>query len=192
MNSVLYQRFLEISKEHLAFLAQKYNMHLSSDVVRSHYACVRYESAVAWLEMSLDRHSLFVEVGIPRKVERASLCEILDFMAANDKKATFMVSDEHSLTVGIKRLTQYVGIYCRDALFGDSKYFTQLKNFNAKKQDKLIRAVVIDEIERKAVLAWEGKNYQAVIDIYNSIRDELRPIQKKRLEIALRQQELSE
>jgi hypothetical protein len=45
---------------------------------------------------------------------------------------------------------------------------------------------MLDEIEKKAISAWKDKDYNAVIEIYNSILKHLTPIQRKKLDICLR------
>lgn len=183
-HDILCKEFLTLSKKTLSILAQKYNMVITDEVHNNWYAFVRYESSVSWLKISIDRYSLFVDIGSKRLNQEFSLHDVLAFLAEKNESASFMVRDVRTLAIGIERLVGYVDKYCPDVLTGNRVFFANMNKFMKNRDDRLTIVAQLKEVDQRAITAWQSKDYRSVVEIYTPFIGQLTSIQKKRLEFS--------
>ena len=164
-------------------LLTEYDMSIVANEVEE---CVRYESNNTWLEVWFDRHSLFVEMGEKAEGNELSLWDIVEYMSRNGKDVLFMASTEEKLIIGLNKLSQYVKDYCREALYGDVEFFKRIRTSLAMQRQQKSVMTKNRHIEGQAKDAWNRRDYKKVIDLYQTIKDNLTPVQKKRLIMSIR------
>jgi hypothetical protein len=179
INSDTYTQYV---LNHFMFLSA-YGMQV---VDSSMVECVRFESHSTWLEVWFDKYSLFVTMGLTKYNYELSLWDIMEYTMGKGSETNYMASDEEKLGKGIKKLSDYVKQYCEDALLGDIGFYSEI----LKKKELQIQENIINSrnryVEECAKNAWDNANFNDVIALYQSINEDLTPIQKKRLSLSLK------
>ncbi|MDR1573066.1 MAG: hypothetical protein LBS24_02010 [Clostridiales Family XIII bacterium] len=172
--------FAGLVREYFSFLRAKHGMRVENTEIAE---CVSFRSDVAWMEILYDRYSLFVEMGTNDGLCRASLWDVMQFATGEGKSASYMAPDEEKLRKGLRRLSDYVKIYCGKALSGDAEFYGEVQKCKEAHEKESAFRNKADHIEELAKAAWKKQEYSRVISLYGSILEHLSPTQKKRLGI---------
>jgi hypothetical protein len=171
------------------FLSTEYGF----QCVRIEQTFVRYESISSFVNIYHGRRSfeLGVEIGRLEKVPGLqenwyTIGEILDLIGVREKLGfTFFQASTHErVQMLVPKLAEYVREYARPIFEGDSKIFESLSNLRRKKSEDLIREMRLSQIRDKATTAWHKKDYAKLIELYNSMKDDLTQVEIKKLEYA--------
>jgi hypothetical protein len=93
-----------------------------------------------------------------------------------------MAPNEEKLKKGLQKLSDYVKLYCGEALSGDIDFYKKIISSREIKENSI--NYINQNIEKCAKIAWLSGYYEEVIRLYQLIKDDLTPIQKKRVQLA--------
>jgi len=179
----LYKRFVEYAIKYFAFLKTVYGMDL---VETAHKECVRYQSCLSWIEIWYDRFSIHIDIGIMNSSLKESLWIIKFYKTGEAKSVHYMASTEEALEKGVKKLANFVRLYCDEALKGDIAFYKKVHRFWDNVTAKYDLENKVKDIELQAKEAWGEKDYMTVVELYSSLLPNLSKVQKKRLSICYR------
>lgn len=174
--------YTQMAHNYFRFLQNEYNMHITRN---DDLGCIRFESEITWLELWYEQFTLSVAVGIKGKSYTVSLFDIVKFMG-EDVNVTYMASTEERLEKGMQLLSDCVKKYAQKALLGDIDFYEDVMMFLKRKRESARRSNEMKYLEELARTAWENKNFSEVIRLYNSKFDQLTPLQRKKLNYALK------
>jgi hypothetical protein len=172
--------FVESVRKYFSFLRTKYNMHIDDNSIAG---CVRFKSNIAWAEIWCDKYSLFIEMGTSNGLCKTSLWDIMQYVTGKGESASYMASDEEKLENGLRKLSDYVKLYCREALLGNAEFYNNIQKGKEAYEKECAFRNKIGHIEELAKAAWEKQGYIEIINLYEPIAEFLSPLQKKRLSI---------
>ena len=182
--------FAESVKNAFSFLAENFGF-------RERVAAatlVRYESDKMFLNVYHGRQSyeLGVEVGCLHDAEayRYRLPEVLGAFLGGVRHQNayyFQASDRGSVRRCAEAAASLVEQHYGAVLEGDPLALKRLEAFTSGRNDEYTREVVQRPTRDSAERAWQGKDYSTVVELYGSIRSDLTPVERKRLEYAEKQ-----
>jgi len=88
--------------------------------------------------------------------------------------------------VWLPRLAAALRTYGRDLLTGDAVTYSAMAERRSRAAHKFMAAEKLSAARRAAQVAWQLKDYPAVISALEMIRDQLTPVEHKKLHYALR------
>ena len=179
----LNNKFTESAKKDFSFLITNYSMDL---VESTNEACVRYQSCISWLEIWYDRFSLFVNIGLLNSDLHESLWAIKLFKTGEARSVSYIASNEEALGKGINRLADYVKLYCNEALTGDIDFYKKMRKELDDTNAKSELRNKINDIESRAKMAWDNKDYRKEVELYDPLQQHLTQAQEKRRSICIR------
>jgi hypothetical protein len=172
--------FAQLVQNHFSYL-EKYDMHFIEGKIEE---CVRFESNSTWLEIWFDKYSLFIKMGLKKESYEISLWDIMEYACKKGKDVLYMASSEEKLKKGLQKLSDYVKLYCDEALSGNIDFYKKiLISKKIKGNEDSVKHMNLN-VEKRAKTAWLDGNYDEVIRLYQIIKDDLTPIQKRRLQLA--------
>jgi hypothetical protein len=163
---------------------------LSFRCVRKEVTFVRFESTVVFVNVYHGRISLElnVEIGeltigeglpeIPFTIE-----EILHLVIP--KKAVsyrpYQVHTVDSINTFVSEIARLTKEYATPALIGDHKFFQRLSELRTERSDGHLKELHLSRTRSEVESAWHQKNYSRVIELYDSMLEDLTPSEGKRL-----------
>ena len=142
---------------------------------------IRYVSSKVEVYIYYERISYEINLALSLKELNITLY-IEEIVNGIDKRKFLSATSEPAVENAVTELKTLITKHGRQFISGDIKAFrsiVEVRERNAKDHE----LVLIDE---KAVKAWENGNYNEVVALYQSIRDELTSIQEKRLSLSLK------
>jgi hypothetical protein len=161
--------------------------------IRVETTFVRYESASLFVNVYHGRRSfeLGVEIGLLQKSPGTqedwfSIGDIMDLTGVREKHryTFFQASTRERVTMLIPRLAEYVKEYAKPIFEGDLQIFERLEDLRGKKSDAYVKDMDLRQIRPKAEEAWHKKDYAKLVELYNSMKDDLTVVESKKLEYA--------
>lgn len=153
---------------------------------------VRYESDKIFVNIYHGRSSyeLGIEVGpLYSSVELDmgySLSALIRLVAPEEGAAyrSFVATTPKEVQIGVKLLGEKFQAYGWDLLWGDPDIFTKLKTQRAQLSETFAMEVLARQVRPKAEAAFRSKDYREAIRLYDSIRNQLTPVELKKLDYA--------
>jgi hypothetical protein len=154
---------------------------------------VRYESSLTFINIYHGRRSseLGVEIG---KLENISglqenwytIGEVLDLIGVRKKLGFtfFQASTRERVQMLVPKLAEYVKEYAKPILEGNLQIFERLHDLRHKKSEEYIKDMRLSQIREEAEKVWHKKDYAKLVELYNSMKDDLTPVEVKKLEYA--------
>jgi len=160
--------------------------------VRTEPTLVRYESDKIFVNIYHGRSSyeLGIEVGpLESGVELDmgySLSALIRLVAPEEAAAyrSFVATTPKNVQIGVKLLSEKFKGYGWDLLCGDPDIFTKLKTQRAQLSETFAMEVLARQVRPKAEAAFRSKDYGEAIRLYDSIRNQLTPVELKKLDYA--------
>jgi hypothetical protein len=171
------------------FLTAEYGFHRTKVDV----TFIRYESRDVFVNVYHGRSSYELGLEIGRFAERVgtedvefSLGNIIDVMGARAQTGYtfFQASTPEKVKRLVSRLADLLKEYGKAALTGDPLFFSKLRDEAARKSDDYLKQIQLSRIREQVGQAWHQKNYFKVVELYESVRDDLTPAEIKKLEYA--------
>jgi hypothetical protein len=161
--------------------------------VRKDVTFVRFESNSAFVNVYHGRGSfeLNVEIGELTIGEGHpeipfTIGEILHLV--NPKEATnyrpFQVHTMESVKKFVSELANLVKQYAIPALTGDHGFFQRVAEVQAQRSNEYLKGLHLSRTRTEVETAWHQKNYPRVIELYDSMLEDLTPAEAKRLAYA--------
>jgi len=184
-------RFAEEVLAAFDFLTTDYGFHCTKVDV----TFARYESQEVFVNVYHGRASYEVELEIGRFAERVGteevkfgLGDIIGVMGARSKTGYtfFQASTAGRVKRLVPRLAELLKQYGKDALSGDPQFFVRLRAEQSRTSREFWKESDLRTIRGKAVEAWNQKNYLKVVELYESVRNDLTPAEVKKLEYAMK------
>jgi hypothetical protein len=161
--------------------------------VREDITLVRFESNSVFVNVYHGRVSfeLNVEIGEltigeQRPEVSFTIGEILHLV--NPTEATsyhpYQVHTVDSVKKFVAELAKLVKEYAIPALMGDHDFFQRVAEVQAKRSDAYLKDLRLNRTRTDVETAWHQKNYSRVIELYDSMFDDLTPAEAKRLAYA--------
>jgi hypothetical protein len=176
------------------FLAFKFLIDDFSFVcVRKETTFVRFESNVTFVNVYHGRTSfeLNVEIGeqvISKEVPENpfTIEEILSLVNAKEAVGyhPYQVHTADAVKRFVTELARLVKQYAIPTLIGDHDFFRRLSEMRTKWSTEYMKRLHLNRIRTEVDAAWQQKNYTRVIELYDSMRDDLIPVEVKKLEYA--------
>lgn len=151
---------------------------------------VRYESDAVFLIVYHGRRSYEVNVEIGQIADPVGhsyrLPDVLRALLGHDDKRQtyFQASDLQGVHRCVHAVAELVASHYGLLLKGDEAVFGRVAAQTAEAARALTKDVVQRPVREAAEKAWHAKNYAKVSELYNSIRDDLSPMERKRLKYA--------
>jgi hypothetical protein len=151
---------------------------------------VRYESAATFLNVYHGRRSYEINVEIGRIADPVGrsyrLPDVLNALLGQDdrRQTYFQASDPQGVRRCVHAVAELVAGHYRSLLKGDDEAFSRVAAQTAEAARALTKEVVQRPVREAAEKAWHARNYAKVRELYESIDDDLSPVERKRLEYA--------
>ncbi|MGH8612187.1 MAG: hypothetical protein ACREYF_09145 [Gammaproteobacteria bacterium] len=160
--------------------------------MRTEPTFVRYESDKIFVNIYHGRSSyeLGIEVGpLGSGVEidmGYSLSALIHLVAPEEAAAyrNFVATTPKKVQIGVKLLSEKFQGYGWDLLWGDPDIFIKLKTQRAQLSERFAMEVLARQVRPKADAAFRSKDYGEAIRLYGSIRNQLTPVELKKLDYA--------
>jgi hypothetical protein len=158
--------------------------------VRFETSFVRYESSLIFVNLYHGRTSseLGVEIGklenIPGLQENwYTIGEVMDLVGVREKlKFTFFqASTQERVKMLVPKLAEYVREYAKTIFEGNTQIFEKLEELRSKKSDEYIKEMYLRRIREEAEKSWHKKDYAKLVELYNSMKDDLTLVEVKKL-----------
>jgi hypothetical protein len=180
----LFEQFLESVLVHFKFLEQ-----FGCEFYKIAYGHILYSSRSVDINLYYERISfeLYLIVALKTLNLSCSIDEIIQLRwhSKSSRQYKYATSIE-MIDKAVAEIALLLERYGKDFITGNIASFKEIDQRKQKQHDIFIQETMLDEIEKKAISAWKDKDYNAVIEIYNSILKHLTPIQRKKLDICLR------
>jgi len=151
---------------------------------------LRYESDTIFVNIYHGRQSYELNVEIGRIADPMGrsyrLPEVLGALFGwDDRRRTyFQASSSPVVRRCIETIADLVTRHYQQVLMGDREALDRIAAHTAEKAHMLEKEAVQRRVRGAAEKAWRAKNYAKVRELYESIRDDLSLVERKRLEYA--------
>ena len=154
---------------------------------------VRYESGLMFLNIYHGRQSyeIGVEVGLLADEQgcKFGLPDVLAALLGRDHgcRTYFQASKKDALMKCVEQIAALIEQHYGPVLAGDRNTWEQIAAVTAEHDAAYTKEVVQQPIREAANEAWREQDYQKVRELYGSIRQDLTPVERKRLTYAEKQ-----
>lgn len=156
---------------------------------------VRYESYLTFVNVYHGRSSyeLGLEVGLlGESPERERAFTLMELMRVQDPWAEsnfhyFTATTPKQMRTAVARLAQLLKKYGADTLRGDRTAFERLSEERIRWRERFAKEVLLDQVKPAAEAAFRAKDYAKAVNLYESVRDDLTPVELKKLNYAKKQ-----
>jgi hypothetical protein len=153
---------------------------------------VRYESPTIFLNVYHGRASfeLGIEVGrLTDPNKKLSLYDIVAWAGGEEAEGfgqhvSFQVSTRKDVHAFIPKLAAVVKKYASPFLGGDDPAFDSAFEIQSERAKQYANEVNAKNIRSRAEEAWHRKDYETVVELYDSIRKDLTEVESKRIAYA--------
>jgi hypothetical protein len=161
--------------------------------VKQDVTFVRFESNRTFVNVYHGRTSfeLNVEIGELTGDKRFpenpfTIGEILDLVKAKEttKYHLYQVHTPESVEKFVLELAKLVKEFAIPALSGDRAFFQRLSELRTHRSDEYLKGMRLNRTRAEVETAWHQKNYPRVIELYDSMFEDLTPSEAKRLAYA--------
>jgi len=168
----LFTHFEKCVEKHFDFLRKSMSYSIEKNTMGW---CVIYASDKVKINIFYERVSF--EIYLTIAINGGTYCTIDEILKEGSKRNFLFATDENTLENAVIELKALVNLYVVPLINGDQKAY-EIISENRKRHNKDYNSVLIAE---KADIAWKNGNYDDVVKLYQSIKDHLTLIQKKRL-----------
>jgi hypothetical protein len=154
---------------------------------------IRYESTSIFINIYHGRTSseLGVEIGklanIPGIQENwYTIGEVMDLMGIREKLGYtfFQASTQERVRKLVPKLAEYVREYAKPIIEGNTQIFEKLEVLRSRKSDEYIKEMHLSRTREEAEKTWRKKDYAKLVELYNSMKEDLTLVEFKKLEYA--------
>lgn len=180
-------RFVEEAQTAFHFLVEELGFRL---VKCEPPTFVRYESNKLFVNVYHGRLSYEIDVEIGRLSDpyhrRYWIADVLGaILGWEDKSRTyFQASNQKALRGCIQVIADLVAKHYRPMLAGDLAVLDRVAAYASERNQAYERKSAERPVRNAADKAWRARDYAKVRELYESIRDSLTPVERKRLEYA--------
>lgn len=179
--------FQEAVRKHFAFLEEQHGYRCDSVDLY----CVKYSSAKVYLNIYHEKlsYEIYLVIGLLPENYNSQLKvtsrDIIKMFELNENPY-YQASNFDDVNTAIEKLSNIVSIYAKDALEGVDDYFKAIAAMRVQSQKDVLHAHELKIAEEKAKKAWDRKDFEAIVEIYDKIEKQLTPAQLKMLDYARR------
>lgn len=178
-------KFSELVIAYFKYLENSYNYKITKFTSRY----VRYESKILFVDIYYERLSYEIgfEIGKIEGPETVSYPLEIVLMAINPNykgPIFFQASDFISLEKCISDISKTVKENYNKVLQGDENLLKLISQTSRGISTETTKLYSLNPIKEKAAKAWERKKYSEVFYLYNSIANELNPLEKRKMQYA--------
>lgn len=179
--------FAEQVLRSFSFLTKEYDFR----VVKTEPTFIRFESSSVFVNIYHGRASFELGFEIGRLNDGSgkeesphSLRTILELMGAQEGTGyTFLqASTQDRVKEFVPKLASLVKRYAAPALGGDPSTFEQLMDTDSHISHRLHQEMRLKDVRKRAAEAWQSRDYALLVDLYESIFEQLTPAEMKKLE----------
>jgi hypothetical protein len=161
--------------------------------VRKDVTIVKFESDFVFVNVYHGRISFELNVEIGERTVGGVLPEnpftIEDILhLVNPKEATnyrpYQVHTFDSVRKFVSELSRLTKEYAIPALKGDRHFFERLNDSRTQRSNAYMKELRLNRTRTEVETAWHQKNYPRVVELYDSMMDDLTPAETKRLAYA--------
>jgi hypothetical protein len=149
---------------------------------------VRFESPATSLRVSHDRLSYEIDVEFVLKSDssRVTLRDILDAADKNPTKEQncSQASTHEGVVTALGTIASLMGRYGAPLIAGDNSAFHVIKAAAGRRDAKFTNQITQAPVRQEAERAWTLRDYHRVRELYESIENDLAPLEKNRLKYA--------
>jgi hypothetical protein len=171
-----------------AFLTKNFSFRC----VKRDVTFVRLESDAVFVNIYHGRASyeLNVEIGESIVPENPfTIGEILWLITPENAASyrPYQVTTKEGVQKFVPELARLVMDYATPAVIGDHDFFKQLSELRTQRSQHYLKQIKLNRVRAEVETAWRQKNYRRVIELYDSMKDDLTPTEAKKLEYATKQ-----
>jgi hypothetical protein len=160
--------------------------------VQEQVTFVRFESGAVFVNVYHGRASfeLGVEMGqLDNPGGKISLNDVIAWCGAGEAEdfgqhVVFQVSDREAVQEFVPKLARLLQKYADPFLKGDAAAYESVAEARSRTAAEYRKKMELDRIRTKAEAAWHQKDYQRVVELYGSKRDDLSNVETSRLAYA--------
>ena len=194
-----FEHSLAFAMDHFGFISEAISAFrfLSTDhgfsCVKIEPTFVRYESTSIFINIYHGRKSseLGVEIGKLSSISGLkenwyTLGEVMDLMGVRERLGFtfFQASTRERVQLLVPKLAEYVRKYARPIFEGNLQIFERLRDLRHKKSEEYRKEILLNQIREEAEKAWHKKNYAKLVELYDSMKNDLTLLEVKKLEYA--------
>jgi hypothetical protein len=163
--------------------------------VQKEVTFVRYESVNVFVNVFHGRASfeLGVEIGIRcEPTERVTLYDVVAWADALKREGfgqhvIFQVSSPEGVQRFVPKLADLLRRYGQPFLRADTNAYTEVLEARSRATRDYERQVQLDDLRKRAEVAWNSKDFAGVVDLYGSVGSDVTSVESKRLAYAEKQ-----
>jgi hypothetical protein len=154
---------------------------------------IRYESTSIFVNIYHGRRSseLGVEIGKLGNISGLkenwyTLGEVMDLMGVREKLGFtfFQASTRERIQILVPKLAEYVRKYAGSIFEGNLQIFERSRDLRHKKSEGYMKEIFLSQIREEAEKSWHNKDYAKLVELYDSMKDDLTFLEVKKLEYA--------
>jgi hypothetical protein len=179
--------FPEAVKSSFKFLVDDFSFRC----VREDATFVRFESNVVFVNVYHGRISFELNVEIGELAEGLpenpfTIGEILHLVNAKEAAnyRPFQVHTFDSVKKFVSEIARLTKEYASPPLSGDHMFFHRLSELRTQRSNEYLKGIRLNRTRTDVEAAWHQKNYPRVIELYDSMHEDLTPAEAKRLAYA--------
>ena len=178
--------FISAVRSNFQFLIDNFGFEL----IKEELTFVRYETKLLFVNIYHGRlsYELGFECGLQAKGEnsRYRLSTILrgELGDAHNKQTSYQASNKKAVYSCLGKIADLVSEYCVPILQAENLAFARVEQAAGDEGRELTERYTIGPIKAQAEQAWIKKDYEKVRSLYISIKDNLSPVELKRLRYA--------
>lgn len=117
-----------------------------------------------------------------------SLTDVLGMKAILDRKMPLQVADENRLQPFVDQLADNLRLHAQPALEGNRMFFRRLETYRHAIAEALTRGLQLQQVRSGVEQAWQHRDFKRVVELYESVENDLSEAEKGKLEYARRHQ----
>lgn len=160
--------------------------------VEEEVTLVRYESSEAFVNVYHGRASfeLGVEIGrLKEPTEKLTLYDIVAWAGAEKAEGfgqhvAFQVSSRKGVQEFVPKLAALIKKHAAPLLRGDRAAYDSALAIQSERAQQYAKEVNLKSVRSKVEAAWQAKDYAQVVELYDSMRNDLTDVEAKKLDYA--------
>ena len=147
---------------------------------------VRYRKGGVEVDVYHGRQSYEIGAGVSAFGTRYAMSEIIRAVDPNTAKRFRYVATTtpEGIVSGLEELSSLMKLYGREAIEGDSNFFSMLENQRKLGAEEYALDVLAEQLRPQADEAFRRKDYSKAADLYSRIKKRLSPAEIKKLSLA--------
>ena len=174
-------KFAEEARKAFAFIGD-----LGYSEIEALPTLVRFRKRGIEVDVYHGRQSYEIGAGVTAFGTRYAISEIIRYVDPEFAKHYHYIAATtlEGVIAGLKELSSLMKRYCKQALDGDPKLFSTLKEERQSWSEGYALDVLVDQLRPQADDAFRRRDYSKAVKLYTQIKQRLSPTEVKKLSIA--------